>query len=624
MIKLFLATFLVPAVALAALTDFDRQDITPQNPLASFNSGFESGIAQVTGVGVSPVAVTSGSNLLTGKGSITWDSTAAAQTLTGKAIIVPNGLKGKNCELALDSVMTPSGTATHTFSAWDGSNTLASVPIVSSVNPVQASVNFPCPTSGTIAWRLTSVASNEPLIAIDDGYFGRARNVGSVSQATEYGSLSYSGTAGCQWTTTSTSFANFAADTDCPTASVTGNATAPGTKIPGITFPSLPPGDYYAVVQATLADNTGDGNACYFQISDGSTTNGHTQLFTSGVVNHHGGIGARFSYSTGQGSTTFQVRGASDNAGNTCDIINAVGNNRFGISVFRYPSSAEQAFRPDAIASSWSGYHDSTCSWARTNSAYGDPTVDATCDLVQRQNQNFGTVSPALSGGDDLPGIVFTPVKSGKYLACVNAYGAPNITAVGATIGAQLTDGSVVVSESVQTGLVSASYQLLSNCSIYNVASVAPVTLKIQTKASLGQITIGGNGGSAIEWAIYDISFNSAAPLLVGSVTSSSAGLERIERTKVTCSSSSSITNQSDSWVTSIANISSGTCDLTIDSSKWSAAPTCITTGDIDNTAVFAKTRSTSTSMVQIFAYNSVTNTAPTSYTAQIICTGSR
>ena len=33
----------------------------------------------------------------------------------------------------------------------------------------------------------------------------------------------------------------------------------------------------------------------------------------------------------------------------------------------------------------YSGYHDSTCSWSRTNTAYGAFTADATCALTQRQ-----------------------------------------------------------------------------------------------------------------------------------------------------------------------------------------------------------------------------------------------
>lgn len=156
-------------------------------------------------------------------------------------------------------------------------------------------------------------------------------------------------------------------------------------------------------------------------------------------------------------------------------------------------------------AASWSGFHASDCSWARTNTAYGDPTADSACTLTESTNAGFGTVTSAVSGSDKLPGLVFTPPQTGKLMVCTPSYAAPNITAVAATIGIQLTDGTTVIAESVQTGLVSTSYQGFLTCSQYIIASLSPVTIKLQSKASAGTITIGGNGGHAVEWALFYI-----------------------------------------------------------------------------------------------------------------------
>lgn len=190
---LVLLTVLNPILAGAALSDFDRQELAVKNWLAPYNSGFESGKAKWTASGGTLAAVTSGTNLLVGKGSATWDSGSAAQTLTSQTITIEKGYYGQNCEAGIVA-QTPSGTATHTVQAYDGTNILVSATIVSSTTPRLNTVNFPCPQSGTVALRLVSVAADEPLIAIDDAYLGLARNVGSTQLISEW--QSYTPTIG--------------------------------------------------------------------------------------------------------------------------------------------------------------------------------------------------------------------------------------------------------------------------------------------------------------------------------------------------------------------------------------------------------------------------------------------
>ncbi len=196
---LVLLTVLNPMLAGAALTDFDRQELAVKNWLAPYNSGFESGKAKWTASGGTLAAVTSGTNLLVGKGSATWDSGSAAQTLTSQTITIEKGYYGQNCEAGIVA-QTPSGTATHTVQAYDGTNILVSATIVSSKTPRLNTVNFPCPQSGTVALRLVSVAADEPLIAVDDAYLGLARNVGSTQLISEETSWTPTGS----WTSNST------------------------------------------------------------------------------------------------------------------------------------------------------------------------------------------------------------------------------------------------------------------------------------------------------------------------------------------------------------------------------------------------------------------------------------
>lgn len=122
-------------------------------------------------------------NILVGAQAATWDSSASSQTLVYSAITVPYGYQGMNCEVS-GIFKVPSGTATHTLSAYDGTNTLVSGTIVNSTTAARTTFYFPCPTSGTIQWKLTSVASNEPLIAIDEAYLGIARGIASSNYST--------------------------------------------------------------------------------------------------------------------------------------------------------------------------------------------------------------------------------------------------------------------------------------------------------------------------------------------------------------------------------------------------------------------------------------------------------
>ena len=161
-----------------ALTDYDRQEFIQKNMLADKNAGFESGISQWSGT---PALVkATGGNILYGKGSATWDSTSASQTMSSASGTMPNGLLGQNCEASI-LIAVPSGTATHNIQAFVGTD-IISVPIVSSVTPRRQVVTFPCPVAATtIRIRIQSVAANEPLIAFDDAYIGVATNVGTGS-----------------------------------------------------------------------------------------------------------------------------------------------------------------------------------------------------------------------------------------------------------------------------------------------------------------------------------------------------------------------------------------------------------------------------------------------------------
>ncbi len=152
----------------------------------------------------------------------------------------------------------------------------------------------------------------------------------------------------------------------------------------------------------------------------------------------------------------------------------------------------------------WSGYIDSISGGcARTSTTLGDPSACTGIALTQRQNNGFGTVS-LTSGG--LPSLDITPDHAGLYLACADI----GVTAsASAGIGAQLIDSNSQVIGTSGGFIIpsSVNFARMQVCGLWNITSTSTISIKVQTRASTGTITI--NGGTStlpgIEWTIYAI-----------------------------------------------------------------------------------------------------------------------
>lgn len=292
-------------------------------------------------------------------------------------------------------------------------------------------------------------------------------------------------------------------------------------------------------------------------------------------------------------------------------------------------TSSNVAFQSNMTGVSWSGYHDNTCFWNRSSTALGDPTADASCNLVETQNTGFGTVT---TSGSVLPSITFTPDKIRKYFVCTNA-GLDNGT-LGSYMGARLTDGTTVIAGGEVATPTTGGVGVTGNvplCGIYQATSLSPVTLKIQTSANSGTVGLGNaistNSRSSLEWSIFSIDQQFPAPIIVNSVTSGTPGAERIERVKLNLSGAStvSITSQSGSWVTS-ATASSSVVTVNYASTTWTAAPTCTIVCDGTSGNVFgiygAGTAPTTTSFRPVCLTSA--GSATLSPAIDIICMGPR
>ena len=190
---IFPLLFLVSTVF--GINESDKAFLSRYNYLS--NPGFESGKGSWTASGGTYSATTT--NVLFGKGSVTWDSSAAAQTLTSlDSINTTNyqGIVGVTGEFSCH-IRSASGTATHKLSVLSGGFTYEQT-ITSSSTGVRTTLYFPFPStvSQSVIPSIVSVAADEPTITIDDCYVGLPNpvTVSSISDPVNAGTITVGAT----------------------------------------------------------------------------------------------------------------------------------------------------------------------------------------------------------------------------------------------------------------------------------------------------------------------------------------------------------------------------------------------------------------------------------------------
>jgi len=151
------------------------------------NPGFEAGLTKWTKTGSSTLVLTTtpAANVGFGRSSGAWDATAAAETLTSSAVAVPTGLTSGS-SMCYASVWYKGGDSNLTLQVWDGSAVLGSVALTTAAAWTQTyPVRFVCPTSGTMALRV-SAGANAAVVYLDNAFVGMAGAPAMVSQVGEW------------------------------------------------------------------------------------------------------------------------------------------------------------------------------------------------------------------------------------------------------------------------------------------------------------------------------------------------------------------------------------------------------------------------------------------------------
>lgn len=586
----FLKIFLILSVtAFSQSNDVSRQEFIGRNILA--NPGFESGKQRWSVTGGTLSATTSGVG--SGKGAVTWNSNSASQVFASTAVATSNALRLQNGVASCKIQST--GTATHLIQAYDASSAavLASGTINSNQSAyVRTSVNFIFPAGLNVQLRIVSVASDEPEIYIDDCYLGNAEgfNIGEVSQATLVGTLKYAAASNCQWSGSSGSFANFSADTDCSTPTVTGSVTAPSTKIPAIVLNNLAPGKYLINFQGKVYSSAALG-ACSYRLSDGTNVSGNSASYlgsagTAGPISALALSGV-FDYSVAQSSVTIQAQQMLYSGGGSCNINNDVASSGdFEVQVFRFPSATEQAYRPETknLLSTLKYAATTNCIWGSTSTSFANFSADTDCPTP--------TVTGLASApGTKIPAIVVNNLPAGSYQVYIQGRTLADTAAEACAY--RISDGTNASGTSVAFSNGGATGTGLGLSGVFTYTSPqSSVTFQVQASRFSGSgtcyVSIDNTAGGDYEIFVVPISPSIATPLLVGSVTSNSTGAERIERARVTsiCTSNPcTISSQSGNWLTSIGWTTTGSYQLNIASGIFSATPSCSIVGAASGTA---------------------------------------
>ena len=437
-----------------------------------------------------------------------------------------------------------------------------------------ATINFAPPASGSIGLQVAATFPSNGTVYVDDCYLGPARNLSQVSQAQYLGSVYTPYTASCNWTNTSGSFSSFSATSACPVATASGSITAPATKIPGLIIPSIGPGTIYLVASGEMLTTASAGGQAgsAWRFYDG--TNGTEDIFpynntgggTSQTVSTGHLIGS-LTYSTPQSNLSIQIQ--SKLIAGTSNIIHVDDQTTgFKIDVYYFPSTSQLAVNSNAQPglTNWTTYP------MVITGSVSNPTVGTTTTNLATWRQ----VGDSMELNYNLVQTGAGSAGSGNYL-----FSLPS--------GYSIDSTKVLTSNNNSTAL--------GTCTAYNGSTTIVGVVQVADSTHLYCMTGYSSTPTLIGSAYYQLSGSTVnygftaripisgwtaptqmAPILVGSVTSTTSGAEHIERATVStrCTSTPcTIASQSGAWLTSISRSGAGSYTVNIASGEFSNTPSC-------------------------------------------------
>ncbi len=654
----------------AQLNTMSRAELTYENGFATKNPGCQSGTVGYTASGGTLTSNKTDPAIVANGGAFCeWDSNAASQTVSSELGSVP---KTGNCEIGV-WVAVPSGTATHTIHASDGTNNLTQPrQITGTADAFFERVNFPCPSGGQAKWVITSVASNEPKIAWDNTRGGRATNVGTVAQAVFKGSVLMTGCT--DWTRSNGTFGNFAATSGC-TYTVDGDVLAPSTVIPGFRLQNVAPGRYLIIARGFFGKNISTTNAdASFRFSDGSTTFSEqvavAAASSSGQAIGVGEITGSIGYTTAQSTLTIQVQGkVSSTASSTAVLIRDDGGSNAGtqinglsFEVYYFPTSAQTVVMPDAqgwfAAGNISGanpdlgavgvssYTEITNASLTLTPKSGSAPIGIMCSGTNAAASPSASATTCSAGNESIGFNVSVP-RAGFYEVCFNASNdlvassgngafvtlqvvrtATNAQTILAEGGARTQGGTQAIT--IASGVNAISSTPHKNCGLFNLSSGVNGFRLMYEQSIQGSgpstSVIAADGSTSagqrdVFFYIKPVTSQQQA-LLANSVSTGAINGIKIETVTIqnNGSSCSTLTDLSSSWVGTYTRNGNGRCQFTMPSGVWKGTPSCQCTAQNINATASCGIDSNITLSSTLMAFQSAVSGSAADSTMRIVC----
>jgi len=563
------------------------------------NPDWETGTSGWTASAGSYARTTTAADVAFGAGSGSFDASAASQTLTSTAVSIPTGLYANN---GLASCSFKTAATDYLLQVYDGTNVLVSTTIPASTQYQKLSANFIFPSSGSLSLRISS-QSNAAILYMDDCYLGSASNLTNVSQAQFMGSIRASGLS-APWSSTGTGLQDFA-----PIASVTyttaGQALAPSTNIPAIRFTNLPPGTYYVTFRASMQQGASSGQ-CYFKLWDGSNYMSTDAL--TGAANQYAPdtlVGVA-TYSTAQSDITFRLRLRDQTVSSNCRVSQSGWNDeQMQIQVYRFPSTSELALRSDQFRDTIGEVFYVAQSVCPAGSIAADGSAVSRTTYAQLFNRT-GTTFGAGDGSTTFN----VPDLRGIFVRGTGSQTVSGTTYSG-TLGTKQDDRMQGHRHSMDIandggGLLSTRNYILGYTNPGGSSTGPwgqPAGQGIKDPTSDGTNGTPRTGSETrpanIALTACISTVTAQAPILVGSVTSSSAGAERVERALMSgiCSSGTCSLTSSTPGISSITYSSTGVYSVSFAAGTFSGTPSCHCNDQI-NPSTCSVTGATSSSAI--------------------------
>lgn len=249
------------------------------------------------------------------------------------------------------------------------------------------------------------------------------------------------------------------------------------------------------------------------------------------------------------------------------------------------------------------------------DAAGNTPSATSPCKIAFRSSTaGTGTVSWV-----SVTSATTVVVSSGSTLGCVSGntclvhvYAINNAGTVELAVStSKAVDLGNVVTTTAEGGAGAAD----SRTGLYSTTARSGVAARLIARMTANQATAG-------TWATTPTLISSGDYPPYAPITGDTT-LNRVEYMSGACSSSSSISAQSGSWISSIGNISAGGCQVNFASGYWSGTPRCViaTHGDSNPNTNIATYNPTTT---EIIAVCKASGASCTSWQFNMICMGAR